>query len=70
MDFMASDDFITLILIAPFAAISFFGIILLIYMACRKPNRYSSRTKKPDQYINHTPSHKLGGDKTSVRRLH
>ena len=67
---LASDNFITFICVAPFALIGFFGVLFLMYRACRNPNRYSTKTKKPQQYINHTPSRKLGGDKTNVRRPH
>ena len=70
MDFMATDNFVLLILVLTFGIPSMLGILLLLYVGCHKPNRYSTKTKYPQRYINHTPSKKLGGDKTNIRRPH
>ena len=65
-----SDDMVAFLFLSPCILIGVVGILILIYLNLRKPQYHSTKTKDPQKYINHYPSKKLGGEKTSVRRPH
>jgi len=60
---MNDDLYILLIALAVPGIISLAGVFLLVYIACRKPQKYTRRKQLPPQYINRHQSNLLGGSK-------